>query len=237
MKLSRHQKALRTVVTEADNWRRAVEERRIAAKQDVEEINVWSTEVDGRFGEADSEVRRLGEGLKKHEREHEMREREEQIKHEALPHETNMKFQTELYAAKTGNTVISVTESAMGIQAKLPKLVITKFDGTYMDWPRFWGQLEETINKTSIPNVTKFTCLRELLNNKVKKTVEALPSSVKGYNGAKTILKSTYGKESEVVKAYTKEILRLPQIFLTLTPREYTNLAKNSSTAFGHFRP
>ena len=46
----------------------------------------------------------------------------------------------------------------------------------------------------------------------MKKTVEALPFTAEGYNRAKSILKSTYRKESEVVKAYTKEIMKLPHI-------------------------
>ena len=58
--IERHQKALRTAVTETYYWRRPVEEQRIAAKPDVEEINVWSTDVEVRFSEADSELRRLG---------------------------------------------------------------------------------------------------------------------------------------------------------------------------------
>ena len=51
--------------------------------------------------------------------------------------------------------------------AKLPKLVISKFDGSFMDWPRFWGQFNEAIDKSSIAPITKFTYLRELLSPKV----------------------------------------------------------------------
>ena len=32
---------------------------------------------------------------------------------------------------------------------KMPKLVITKFDGTPQDWMRFWGQFETQIDKSS----------------------------------------------------------------------------------------
>ncbi|KAL9976251.1 hypothetical protein ACROYT_G013528 [Oculina patagonica] len=45
--------------------------------------------------------------------------------------------------------------------------------------------------------------LRELLDARVRKTVE-------GYNRALSILKDRFGKESEIVKAYVKEILDLP---------------------------
>ena len=73
-------------------------------------------------------------------------------------------------------------------QAKLPKLVITKFNGSFTDWPWFWGQFSEAIDKSSVPPVTKFTYLRELLDDRVGKTIESLPHSPEGYNRAKAIL-------------------------------------------------
>ena len=54
-----------------------------------------------------------------------------------------------------------------GLQVKLPKLAITRFDGTYEDWSRFWNQFVKTIDKTVIASVTKFAYLRELLGPKV----------------------------------------------------------------------
>lgn len=58
--------------------------------------------------------------------------------------------------------------------------------------------------------MTKFTYLRELLDARVKKTVEALLQTAEGYNRALAILKDRFGKESEIVKAYVEEILDLP---------------------------
>ena len=88
--------------------------------------------------------------------------------------------------------------------------MITKFDGSFMDWPRFWGQFSETIDKTNVAAITKFSYLRELLDSKVRRTIEALPFTPEGYNRAKSILTEKYGKESEIVKAYTREIVELP---------------------------
>ena len=137
----------------------------------------------------------------------ERQEREEKMQFEIKLHETKLKLQEDLQI-KAGNLNSSVETSVGG--AKLPKLVITKFNGTYADWPRFWGQYSETIDKTNVPPVTKFTYQRELLNAKVRKTVEALPHSVEGYNRAVSILKDRFGKQSEIVKANVKEILELP---------------------------
>lgn len=104
-------------------------------------------------------------------------------------------------------------------QAKLPKLVITKFNGSFIDWPRFWGQFSEAIDKSSVPPVTKFTSLRELLDERVRKTIEALPHSPEGYNRAKEILEERFGKESEIFKAYLKEFIDLPHT-PTANPRK-----------------
>lgn len=55
----------------------------------------------------------------------------------------------------------------------------------------------------------KFASLRELLDVRVRKTIETLPHSAEGYNPAISILKDRFGKKSGIVKAYVKEILEL----------------------------
>ena len=113
--------------------------------------------------------------------------------------------------AEGSESAKSSGSSATGLEAKLLKLVITKFNSMFQDWPRFWGQFSEAIDKSSIANVTKFSYL-ELLAPKQRMSIEALPFSTEGYNRAVAILKDKYEKESEIVKAYNKEILELPSI-------------------------
>lgn len=55
--------------------------------------------------------------------------------------------------------------------AKLPKLVISKFDGSFIDWSRFLGQSTEAIDKSSKPLSTKFTyanCWVQILSDVLK---------------------------------------------------------------------
>ena len=40
-------------------------------------------------------------------------------------------------------------------KTKLPKLVITRFDGTDFDWFRFWNQFESQIDKCALSRVSK----------------------------------------------------------------------------------
>ena len=49
-----------------------------------------------------------------------------------------------------------------------------------MDWPQFWGQFTEDIDKSSIAPITKFMYLLELLSPKVEICVESLPFSPEG---------------------------------------------------------
>ena len=68
--------------------------------------------------------------------------------------------------------------------------------------------------------ITKFAYLRELLDDKVKRAVETLPFTPEGYNRAKAILQDRFGKESEIVKAYVKEIIELPYTQPTANPKK-----------------
>ena len=72
----------------------------------------------------------------------------------------------------------------------------------------FWRILTRQVSRRS----PKFTYLRELVTPQVSRTIEALPFTAEGYNRAKSILKEKFGKDSEIIKAYTKVILELPTL-------------------------
>ncbi|XP_068738114.1 uncharacterized protein [Montipora capricornis] len=188
---------------------------KISDKESAEEVKKWNDQIEEKITEADDNVLRLEEWLKKAKREENQKIREEELDYERHLFETRLKFQTELNAVKSNKAEGSESannsgDPVTGLEAKLPKLVITKFSGTFQDWPRFWGQFSEAIDKSSIASVTKFSYLRELLAPKLRMSIEALPFSAEGYNRAVAILKDTYGKDSEIVKAYNKEIVALP---------------------------
>jgi len=71
-----------------------------------------------------------------------------------------------------------------------------------MDWPCFWGQFTKTIKKNREPAVKKFYYHRELLNRNVKRTVEVLPFTSKGYIRVQSTLQEKFGKELEIIKKY-----------------------------------
>lgn len=71
-------------------------------------------------------------------------------------------------------------------------------------------QSGQGLAKTRMLLVTKFTYLRELLGDRVRKTIDSLPHSTEGYNRTKATLKERFGRESEIIKVYMKEVIDLP---------------------------
>ena len=98
------------------------------------------------------------------------------------------------------------------INAKLPKLVDAKFNGTHTDWLRFWNQFKAEIDSFDVSPTTKFSCLKELVDPKVRSMIDALPFNSEGYLRAKNILTNKYGKESEIINAHVNNIMSLPVI-------------------------
>ena len=227
--IERHLAALKATIAEVDESKRSLEAKKITMKEEISDIQKWAEEIDAKIADADIEVERL-RGWHDHQKQEKERLREEQLEHERKLHELRLKWQTELHAAKsemeTPPPASSGNETTKGLQAKLPKLTITQFNGSYQDWPRFWGQFEETIDKTGIPSITNFAYLRELLGPKVKKSVEALPFTSEGYNRAKSVLEDKYGNESEIIKAYTRQIFDLP-VISTVNTRKIHEFSEN----------
>ena len=98
------------------------------------------------------------------------------------------------------------------IKVKLLKLEITNFQGTHLDWQHFWGQFEAEIDKADITQVAQFSYLKELLEKKVWMSVDGLPFSSEGYERAKNILKTKYGKPSEVANAHIQSLMSLQTV-------------------------
>ena len=207
--IRRHIETLKESLTEVSKWHRTVEAEKITSKEEVGEIDQWSNEIEKHIEEADQTIGLLEQWLNDTQVKREDQQRQERMNFELKLEEAKIKLKAEHKKVEAPSSEISSSASG-NIQARLPKLTITKFDGTYADWPRFWGQYSETIDKSSTLPVTKFSYLRELLCEKAKKAIEALPYTAEGYNRALAILKDRFGKDSEVIKAYVKEILDLP---------------------------
>ena len=71
---------------------------------------------------------------------------------------------------------------------KLPKLIITKFDSTSLNWFCFWNQFDSEIDKAEIDPESKFSYLKELLIPRVRSLIDVFPLTSEGYSRLKFLL-------------------------------------------------
>ena len=117
---------------------------------------------------------------------------------------------------------------------KLQRYTITKFNGDYKDWLRFWNQFVVEVDGSSLSEISKFNYLLELVEGKPKEDILGLPHTVDGYEEAKRILQETYGKDIKVHKALIMELETLPEITNVRKTKEvhefYNRLARVTRT-------
>ena len=104
------------------------------------------------------------------------------------------------------------TKSSKVTSTKLPKRPITKFTGKFSDWLPFWNAFETEVDFSDLSPVAKFGYLKECREPNVREDVEGLPFTTEGYQRAKNILKSDYGRTSEIINAHVQNIMGLPVI-------------------------
>ena len=84
--------------------------------------------------------------------------------------------------------------------------------GPFLISTDFLGMFEAQVDKANSAPVTKFAYLKELVDTKVRSLIDGLPFNSEGYERAKQILKSKYGKPSEISNAHMQGIISLPVI-------------------------
>lgn len=213
-KIARHREALRKIVANVEDLKMDIEKGKLEAAESIEDVKAWGASIEKTIDEVDLQVADLTryleeigtkEKTQKLEEEEAIlaKKREDELQFEKLKLEQKSKLQSlDQPTAKPpskGNV-------------KMPKLVITKYDGTYEKWLSFWNKFEAEIDAADIAPVTKFAHLKELLESNVCETIDGLPFNSEGYERAKNILKSNYGKTSEIVRAYIDNINALPVI-------------------------
>ncbi len=168
-----------------------VELLKITKSEKEAEILSWNAKVEEKLSRADEDIKRLENWQDEYKQNKESIAREEQLKFEIKLHGTKLQFQSD---QSTKMSVKQPTEVEKEVVVKLPKLVISQFGLEFTDWNRFGGQFSESIEKSGIANVVKFSYLKELLGDKVRRDVESLPFTSEGYNRTKAILREKYGK-------------------------------------------
>ena len=223
----RHRTLLKTMVTAVNTSKESIEEKKFVNGEDEESVQEWASGIEEVVNQADECMRELtrqieqidrnlkhATALYEHKREIELEREKLRQKQEAVEraHAEELELEKKKKELKQAQTEPPEITAMASNVVKMPKLVITKFDGTPQDWVRFWGQFETQIDKSSTPEVTKFSYLKELVDLKVRNLIDGLPLTPEGYNKAKDLLARLYGKTSEVVGTYVRNILELPTV-------------------------
>ena len=143
------------------------------------------------------------------------KERQDQLLFEKRQFELKLEYEQKLEEARKTQGQGPTNESKppkSKVNSKLPELKITKFNGKASNWLTFWSKFEAEIDKSDLAPTTKFAYLKEMLEPSIRNEVDGLPFSSEGYERAKTIINSEYGKTSEIVNAYIQNIMNLPVI-------------------------
>ena len=217
-KMCRQKEALQAIVGSTEELKREVEEAKLENGESLDKVKEWGQEFEERIDIVDNEIKVLETRVKSAIAEAENTERETRENLLAREREEQLKFerkqleQKEEFSSKLKNSTQNFPSHSSKQSVKLPKLVITKYNGALENWLSFWNKFEAEIDKADLPAVTKFAYLKELVEPRVKRGIDGLPFSAEGYERAKNILKANYGKTSEIINAYVENILALPTI-------------------------
>ena len=197
------------------------QELMLEEEEEMEKVNNWGKEVESKIisyeemkTEMEASLEKLSfvkdDDTKRREEELQKEKLEKKIAEEVKIEEARQKKRLEYERKLTEEQ--AKQERDKEIKVKLPKLEITKFNGTHLDWVRFWSQFEVEIDKSNLPAVTKFSYLKELVIPKVRASINGLPFTTEGYNRARNILHTKFGETSEVSNAHIQSIMTLPSI-------------------------
>jgi hypothetical protein len=111
-----------------------------------------------------------------------------------------------------GTNRVKEVEAGGNSSTKLPKLVIAPSNGWYYDWSRFWGQFSTGIDLADIPEVMKFSYLKELVEPKIQTCIDWLPIRTEGYKNAKTNMETPV---KLWIPIHVEKIVNLPTVTCT----------------------
>ena len=140
-RIKRHKDVIHAIVSSVEKSKRKVEELKIAAGEEMAAISTWWEGVEADIAAVDQDMDNISTCLSEIDQEQVDKTRKEQLAFEKELLDQKFKYNEELGRLQSSNA--HENTSHVGNQstaAKLPKLAITKFNGTNLDWTRFWGQ-------------------------------------------------------------------------------------------------
>ena len=201
--VKRQKDSVEQVVSTISELKDAIEEYKFAQNEPEEDIGQWSAGIEKELALADESCVKLTKFLN----EIEVRVKEAE---RTQRQEETMEFEKRLLEQKLQAEKEKRELSEQSSNVSLPKIKITKFNGTPSDWVRFEGQFNAMVNSLRVPAITKFSHLKELVEPRVRSALDCLPFTEEGYGRALKYLKEKYGHPNEVAGSYVINLLELP---------------------------
>ena len=92
---------------------------------------------------------------------------------------------------------------------RLPKLVLPKFSGDILEFETFWDQFQANIDDSYLPDISKFSYLRNLLEGDATQTIQGLTLTAQNYKAACKILKDRFGRKERIIFTHIQKLLNL----------------------------
>ena len=105
--------------------------------------------------------------------------------------------------------VTSVTSTGTA-DVKLPKLSLSKFSGDVLQWQSFWDQFTAVVDSSDIPDISKFSYLRSLLEGEAKQSIQGLSLTSQHYQSARQILTDRFGRKERIIFTHIQTLLNMP---------------------------
>ena len=162
--VERQRENLKELGKEINALKLRIEQTMFEAGKSVEEVENWSSNVEGPIAEAHGEIASLETWLQdtskeaerqkqRDEEERRARARKEELKFEREQMQMKLEFERELEETKVHRHPAAKAEQSQQRATKLPKLEITKFKGTYEEWLPFWNKFQTARFKGSDGNI------------------------------------------------------------------------------------
>ena len=125
-----------------------------------------------------------------------------------------LKFETENENPDKSAELNSTSNSmGMGIKAKLPKIVLKKFQGDPIQYNPFWDAFSSAVDENQqLSDVDKFNYLKNLLEGPAAAAIRGLPLTADNYGAAKEILEKRFGQKQIVINAHMEGLVKLSPV-------------------------
>lgn len=105
------------------------------------------------------------------------------------------------------------SENSLSSKVKLPKLELTTFDGTFINWLPFWENFQSLIDSNEgLSEVDKFSYLKTALKGVASSTISGLSLTSGNYKIAVELLQERFGDTQKIVSGHMDTLVNLPAV-------------------------